>query len=205
VTDATTGELRFTEVEHKFVVDDQFDVDAFGAALDALHPSRTTSLRVLDTYYLLAGSRARRYVVRHRYDPELHHLTVKTLQADSEVRQEVNIDLGHHAGDQRAQIDAFLEQLGIEWSGSLQKELMVWYFPDVEVVHYRASTGSREIRCVEFEAIHKPTLREALQVLRRYEAATGFDEIQRSHQSLPQMLFPEVGKRLTNPRSGSRS
>lgn len=196
MTDATTGTLRFKEVEHKFVVDDQFDLAAFGATLDGLRPLRTASLRVLDTYYLLEGSRTRPYVVRHRFDRELHHLTVKTLEADTEVRHEVNIDLGHHAGNQRAQVDAFLEQLGIEWSGSLQKELRVWYFPDVEVVHYRASTDAREICCVEFEAIQKQTLQDALQAMRRYEAATGFDEGQRVDRSLPQMLFPEVDKRL---------
>ena len=121
VTDATSEQLRFKEIEHKFVVDDGFDLDRFGTLLEALNPTRTTSLRVRDTYYFLHGSGIRRFVIRHRFDEELHHLTVKTLEADTEVRQEVNIDLGHHAGDQRAQVDAFLEQLGVEWSGTLQK------------------------------------------------------------------------------------
>ena len=196
MTDALSEALRFKEIEHKFVVDDRFDLDGFAASLEALHPTRTTSIRVTDTYYLLSSSRTERFVIRHRYDEELHHLTLKTLEADTEVRHEVNIDLGHHAGDQRAQVDAFLEKLGIEWSGSLRKDLSVWYFPDAEIVHYRASTGARSVRCVEFEATRKPSIEEALATVRRYEQATGFDEANRSHRSLVQILFPEVDEHL---------
>ena len=192
MTDATSDELRFKEIEHKFVVDDQFDLDGFGKALDALGPTRTTSLRVLDNYYLIAGSRTGRFVIRHRYDSELHHLTLKTLEADTEVRQEINIDLGHHAGDQQAQVGAFLDRLGVEWTGALQKDLQVWYFPDAEVVHYRASTDSRSICCVEFEATRKHSVAGALEILHRYEHATGFDDAIRSQRSLLQILFPEV-------------
>ena len=86
VTDATSGQLRFKEIEHKFVVDDGFDLERFGAVLETLNPTRTTSLQVLDTYYLLRGSRTGRFVIRHRFDEELHHLTVKTLETDTEVR-----------------------------------------------------------------------------------------------------------------------
>ena len=193
MTDAISQELRFKEIEHKFVVDAHFDLDSFAKTLQALGPTRTTSLLVLDTYYLISGSRAGQFVIRHRYDSELHHLTLKTLEADTEVRHEINIDLGHHAGDQRAQVEAFLGRLGIEWTGALQKDLKVWYFPDVEVVHYRASTDSREIHCVEFEATRKRWLPEALETLRRYEHATGFSDATRSQRSLLQLLFPEVG------------
>lgn len=196
MTDVRSEELRFAEIEHKFVVDDRFDLGRFGASLETMHPTRTTSLQVLDTYYLLRGSLTGRFVIRHRFDEELHHLTVKTLEADTEVRREINIDLGHHAGDQRAQIDAFLEQVGVEWRGALQKDLMVWYFPDVEVVHYTATTDARSVRCVEFEATRKPSLTEALEILRRYEQATGFDETTRSRRSLLQIVFPEVAEHL---------
>lgn len=196
MTDVRSEELRFAEIEHKFVVDDRFDLDRFGASLEAMHPTRTTSLQVLDTYYLLRGSRTGRFVIRHRFDEELHHLTVKTLEADTEVRREINIDLGHHAGDQRAQVDAFLKQVGVEWRGALQKDLMVWYFPDVEVVHYTATTDARSVRCVEFEATRKPSLTEALEIVGRYEQATGFDETTRTRRSLLQIVFPEVAEYL---------
>ncbi len=190
-----TDELRFKEIEHKFVVDAEFDLEGFGKALQTLGPTRTTSLRVLDTYYLISGSRAGQFVIRHRYDSELHHLTVKSLEADPEVRHEINIDLGHHAGDQRTQVEAFLGRLGVEWTGTLHKDLKVWYFADVEVVYYLASTDSRSTHCVEFEATRKRSLTEALETLHRYEQATGFSDATRSQRSLLQILFPEVSVR----------
>ena len=188
--------LRFKEIEHKFVVDDQFDPDGFGATLEALHPTRTASIGVLDTYYLINGSQSGRFVIRHRFDAELHHLTLKALAADTEVRDEINIDLGHHAGDQHAQVEAFLHQIGIIWSGSLRKQLRVWYFPDIEVVHYHASTDTRAVQCVEFEATHKPSLAAALRTVHRYEQATGFDRATRSSRSLLEILFPEIDAHL---------
>src|SRR3954452_10875940 len=117
----TLEDLRFAEIEHKFIVDDASDVERFRHLVGALGPTRTMSVRVRDRYYLTAAGRARRFVIRHRFDAELQHLTVKTLEADTEVRVEVNLDLGHQAGDQEAQVDAFLGQLGVEWTGTLHK------------------------------------------------------------------------------------
>ena len=194
MTDTGQQNLRFKEIEHKFVVDDQFNLEGFGATLAALNPTRTAFIRVLDTYYLIDGSGG--FIIRHRYDKELHHLTLKALAADTEVRDEIDIDLGHHAGDQQAQVDAFLRQIGVIWSGSLRKELTVWYFPDIEVVHYHASTDTRAVQCVEFEATHKPSLAEALETVHRYEEAAGFDRATRSIRSLPEILFPEIDAHL---------
>lgn len=196
MTDDSQGKLRFQEIEHKFVVEERFDLSRFGDALETLSPTRTSALRVLDRYYLVRGSRSGRFVIRHRYDPELHHLTLKTFGTDTEIRQEVNIDLGHHVGDQHDRVEAFLGRLGIEWSGSLEKDLRVWYFPDAEVVHYHAATQLRSVRCVEFEATRKRSLAEALETVRRYELATGFDSADRCRRSLLQMLFPEVAEHL---------
>lgn len=192
MNEAKTEELRFKEIEHKFVVGEDFDLASFDAALQAMQPTRTTTVSVLDTYYLLSGNHPEPFAIRHRYDEELHHLTIKALGADTEVRQEVNIDLGHHAGNQRTQVEAFVALLGVRWSGSLRKDLNVWYFPDAEVVHYVASSDARTVRCVEFEAIVKPSLAEALQTVRHYERATGFDESERSNLSLLQLLFPDI-------------
>ena len=190
--------LRFTEIEHKFIVDDQFDLPRFRDALGRLHPTRTTSVRVEDRYYLTEGGRKGRFVIRHRYDDELHHLTLKTLAVDTEIRSEVNLDLGHHAGDQHEAVEAFLDHLGVQWSGTLHKDLEVWQFPDIEVVHYRASTTARSVRCVEFEATRKPSLAKALETVQRYERATGFADRGRSPLSLPQILFPEVAELLAS-------
>jgi hypothetical protein len=117
--------LRFTEIEHKFVVDGGFDLPRFREQLASLGPTRTSAVAVRDRYYLTEGGHARRVLFRHRFDAELHHLTVKRLEADPEVRLEVNLDLGHHQGSQDAQVDAFLGQLGVIWQGTLHKALEV--------------------------------------------------------------------------------
>ena len=192
----TADDLRFTEIEHKFLVDDLFDLAVFDQTLRAMGPEKTTSLQVRDCYYLTDGGQTGRFLFRHRFDPELHHLTLKAVEPDTEVRSEINLDLGHHAGDQQDAVDAFLERLGVQWRGTLHKDLDVWQFADIEIVHYRATTKTRAVRCVEFEATDKPSLRDALAVLHRYERETGFADRDRSHLSLPQMLFPELAEAL---------
>lgn len=187
-----TGPLQFKEIEHKFMVGDDFDLQGFREVLLALGPIRSNTIRVLDRYYLTAGGQSRQYLIRHRFDAELHHLTIKTIEADTEVRDEVNLDLGHHAGDQAAQVAAFMACLGVRWSGWLQKDLDVWYFADCEVVHYLASTDTRSIRCVEFEATRRDSVTVALAILERFERATGFEGRERSRRSLPQLLFPDL-------------
>ncbi len=195
----TVDDLRFTEIEHKFIVDEQFDLPGFRDALSRLQPTRTSSVHVQDRYYLTDGGRKKGYLIRHRYDAELHHLTLKALAADTEARSEINLDLGHHAGDQHDAVEAFLDHVGVQWSGTLHKKLEVWQFPDVEVVHYHASTHARSVRCVEFEATRKPSLPGALEIVRRYERATGFADLNRSRLSLLQILFPEISELLTAP------
>lgn len=197
----TTDELRFTEIEHKFLVDDRFDLAAFDHTLRRMGPDRTTSVQVRDQYYLTDTGQTEGFLIRHRFDPELHHLTLKAVETDPEARAEINLDLGHHAGDQQAAVDAFLDRLGVRWRGTLRKDLAVWQFHDIEVVHYEATSETRTIRCVEFEATHKPSLKDALAVVHRYEQATGFHERDRCLQSLPQMLFPEIAAALGGPLS----
>ena len=190
-------DLRYTEIEHKFVVGDDFDLADFRAAVERLHPTRTTALRVRDRYFLTEAGRRGRFILRHRYDAELHHLTLKSLARDTEVRSEINLDLGHHAGDQASAVDAFVERLGVTWSGVIVKDLTVWDFPDMEVAHYRASSGARAVECVEFEATRKQSLADALRTVERYERATGFGDATRSRRSLPQILFPEIRMKLS--------
>ena len=191
-----SDDLRFTEIEHKFVVGDDFDPTSLAEALEPLQPTRTNALQVRDRYFLTEAGRRGRFIIRHRYDPELHHLTLKSLAEDTQVRAEINLDLGHHAGDQAAAVDAFVDRLAVTWSGVIHKNLTVWYFPDVEVAHYHASTGTRSVQCVEFEATRKRSLAGALRAVRRYERLTGFRNAPRSHRSLPQILFPEIAAAL---------
>ena len=56
---ATSDELRFKEIEHKFVVDEQFDLARFRRQLAALGPARTSTVAVRDRYFLTEGGRAR--------------------------------------------------------------------------------------------------------------------------------------------------
>jgi len=118
-------DLRFSEIEHKFVVGDDFDLAGFRAAVERLDPTRTTALRVRDRYFLTEAGRRGRFILRHRYDSELHHLTLKSLARDTEVRSEVNLDLGHHAGDQAPAVDAFVERLGVTWRGVIVQDLFL--------------------------------------------------------------------------------
>ncbi len=182
--------LRFKEIEHKFVVGEDFDRDAFRAALEALNPVRHATLHVRDRYFITESGRARAFVLRHRFDRELHELTLKSVGADAEVRDEINLKL--QAGDQQAQVDAFVAAQGLLWQGSLWKDLEVWHFHDCEAVYYAATADDRTVRCVEFEATVKATQEEALAIVRRYEQATGFAEATRTPESLLALLWPEV-------------
>ena len=184
--------MRFKEIEHKFVVDAAFDLDAFSRALDVMGPSRHTALVVRDRYFLTDSGQARRFILRHRFDTEINQLTIKSIEGDPEVRDEISLNLGHHAGAQDAEVDAFVARQGVVWSGMLEKDLRVWYFPDCEVVHYTATTGSRRVHVVEFEATAKVTIPQSLAILERYERATGFDGATRSMDSLVNLLFPGV-------------
>jgi hypothetical protein len=189
-------DLRFIEIEHKYVVDESFDVQRFREVLSGLGPTTTSTIRVRDRYYLTEGGRARRFLIRHRYDAELHQLTIKALEDDTEARTEISLDLGQHAGSQDAAVAAFVDRLGMLWHGTLHKDLEVWYFPDCEVVYYVAATDERAVRCVEFEATRKESLADALEIVARFERATGFDGETRSRRSLPQMLFPGLQNAL---------
>jgi len=184
--------MRFKEIEHKFVVGEGFDLEGFARTIEDLGPTRRTALVVRDRYFLTDSGQARRFILRHRFDSELNQLTIKSVEGDPEVRDEISLNLGHHAGAQDAEVDAFIARQGVVWSGTLEKDLRVWYFPDCEVVHYLARTDSREVRVVEFEATAKVSIPQALAILERYERATGFDRSTRSMDSLVNLLFPGI-------------
>lgn len=182
--------LRFREIEHKFVVGEDFDLEGLRAALNALLPARHLTLRVRDRYFITESGRGRGFVLRHRVDRELHELTVKSVVADAEVRDEVNLRL--EVGDQQAQVDAFVAAQGLVWQGALWKDLELWQFADCEAAYYIANADGRIVRCVEFEATHKPTREGALAIVKRYEVAAGFDEAGRTRESLLALLWPEA-------------
>jgi CYTH domain-containing protein len=183
-------DLRFQEIEHKFLVGEDFDAPAFRAALEVLKPLRHATLHVRDRYFVTEAGRARGFVLRHRFDRELHELTLKSIVPDAEVRDEINLKL--QAGDQQAQVDAFVAAQGVLWQGALWKDLEVWHFHDCEAVFYVATADDRTVRCVEFEATVKPSREAALAIVSRYEHATGFAEATRTPESLLALLWPEA-------------
>lgn len=188
------GAHRFQEIEHKFVLGDDFDLADFRATVQTLAPIETTALAVRDVYYLLTHRPG--HIYRHRYDREIQHLTVKSLESDAQVRVEVNLDLGQHRGDQQQAVDAFLETLGVSWRGIVHKQIEVFYFADCEIVYFEAAAGSESVRCVEFEALDKISIERALGVLRRYEKLTGFDRETRTKKAVVELLFPSLADRF---------
>lgn len=191
------GTLRFKEIEHKFIVEQTFDLVGFRAALQAMNPMRHDVLRVRDRYFITPAGQQRGFILRHRHDRELHELTLKTVVGDAEVRDEVNLAL--RPDDQDAVVDAFVRAQGIVWSGTLWKDLEVWHFADCEVVHYVATAEVRDIHCVEFEATEKASLESALAVMARYEAATGFTDATRTPASLVDLMWPGVLDQFPRP------
>jgi len=209
-------ELKHLEIEHKFIVEAQFDLDGFKRAVRSLSPSHETDIEVRDVYYV--PSTRTPCVLRHRYDRELQHLTMKSLGTnDSEVRTEVNLDLGQHNGDQSAAVQAFLAPFDIIWSGGLRKHVTAFYLPHCEIVHYTATAASAidnekggvegsqrpVIRCIEFEAVDCTSIEEALAVIKKFEGNLGFDPAHRSKKSLFELLLApsmpdEVRRRFPN-------
>ena len=194
-----TDSLRFTEIEHKFVVDEHFDLARFRGRWRLSSPTGTERDRRPRS---LLPDRGRPRAPR----PVQASLRCRAASADGEgdsrrtprfARRSISTS-GTTRGNQDAQVDAFMDQLGVIWRGTLQKELEVWYFPDCEVVYYVASTATRSVRCVEFEATLKDSLDDALATVDRFERATGFESASRSRLSLPQLLFPDLNEALAH-------
>jgi hypothetical protein len=182
----------YREIEHKFIVGPDFDLGDFRRRASALLPTRTTELRVQDTYFVTALAPG--VVFRHRYDSERQELTVKSRgPGDTEVRREVNLRLDQALGSQLPAVTAFLSSLSILWQGSLTKDILVYYYPDCEVVYYAASGPARQLCCVEFEAVDSPDLDAARATLAAYEQRLGLGTASRVRESLfDLLLLPEM-------------
>lgn len=188
---------QFLEIEHKFIIPETWDFQAFERRLKELGYQNSSEVQVADTYYVTAACPG--YIYRHRYDKELQHLTVKSLMDDPEVRLEVNLDLGHHKGSQKVAVEAFLSPMGIMWSGTLTKQVKAYYFPDCEVVHYHAKFRDKSVTCVEIEAKEPPTILQGKQILQRYASALNLESIYRSNKTLFELLLEaHLPKELIN-------
>ncbi len=163
------------------MVDDRFDLKGFRQALKKQGARVSGKIDVMDTYFY--SKTFQTYVFRHRIDKEIQHLTMKGLGGGSDARLEVNLHLDQGKGDQRAVVTAFLNQLANFQSLQIKKVVEPFYFPDCEVVYYTARCGGKSLRCVEFEAIQKTTLKRARDVIRTYAETFGFDPMRREHRS----------------------
>ena len=177
----------FREIEHKFVVDSGFDRAAFFSRLNLLHPVRTNTIKVEDTYYVLKSHPG--FIYRHRFDSEIQQLTAKSLGRDPEVRTEINLDLICSPAGQGTAVSAFLETFGVTWKQTIQKDIAVAYFNDCEIVHYRASSGTHSIECVEFEAVGEMPVEKALKIITDYELKAGFNGFRREERTLFELLL----------------
>lgn len=181
--------MNFLEIEHKFVLPEDWCLQSFLELVTALVPKLSNEITVEDRYYVtkaLAG-----HVYRHRIDVEIQHLTVKSLEKDSAVRLEVNLDLGLHKGDQADAVEAFLRPLGISWKGVLHKQVKVFYFDDAEIVHYVATYKGRRISCVEIEAKKATDIDSALAIIDSYTERLNLDRSYRSDKSLFHLLLED--------------
>ena len=183
--------LALLEIEHKFIVGDDFQLDPFLARCESLEPLRRKQLDVRDCYYSLPGRRD--IILRHRFDAELQQFTLKSRGRDSEIRDEINLGLLREP-DQKTEIRAWTQLLGASEPHQIDKSIWVFEFPDCEVVYYEAryAAQGREIQCVEIEARGAATVKEALATLERYEQLLGFQAAARSHADLFSLLISDL-------------
>jgi hypothetical protein len=188
----------FLEIEHKFVVEPDFDVAAFRTIATQLAPRGSTELSVVDSYFV--SEREPGLVFRHRFDRERQELTCKSQKpSDTEVRREVNLQLDQAAGNQLAAVAAFLQPFAVSGPRSLTKDILVYYFADCEVVYYTAYTEHKRLHCLEFEALHCQSLAQARAILRRYERRFGVQKQRRVKQSLYDLLLGHQPPPPTRP------
>jgi adenylate cyclase class IV len=186
--------MKFTEIEHKFLLDSNFSETNFFSSIDRLSPTSEKKLDVRDCYYVLDD---KTYIYRHRFDREIQQLTVKSVSIDSEIRTEINIPIDQTAGDQSEAIGHFMESFGPIWSCTIQKSINVYYFDDCEIVYYRAVGGGRNVACIEIEARHPLTSADGLRVISKYELELGLDAKTREKRSLIELLhFDQMPKKI---------
>ncbi len=181
---------EFIEVEHKYLVDADFDKKTFAEKLLRLEPLRHEFFSPSDTYF--AHPREPGYVYRYRRDHDLQELTVKSRGADIEQRLEINLAMSLTEGDQTEAVRQFLATLDVQFCGTLRKEIELFEFVDAEVVHYTASFGDKVVQCVEFEALKATSLEQAIQTITRYETILGFLAVNRCKTSLFDLLLVKL-------------
>jgi hypothetical protein len=177
---------NFKEFEHKYLLDEHFNVHPVFEKLRALGNGKEKQLTVKDVYFrseLLPD-----FVFRHRKDQEIQQLTVKSYGGDTRERTEINLHLKNDRAQHDA-VEAFLGVLGSFQKYVITKEIRVIDFPDCECVFYKASSADKTVYCMEFEAVGTNDLGVALEIIAKYELIAGFESIPRCNISLFDILF----------------
>lgn len=185
----------FVEVEHKFILEPDFDLNQVGRRLEAAGwrqgpQTATTS----DTYFVVGNLPG--YIFRHRMGSVSRELTVKSRGGDTETRREVNLALRTDGDDQASTVLAFMDVLGVRWRGTLSKRTWTWRMSSCEVSYQVARCGHRELRVLELEAA-EPTTEGSLGVISTWEAVLGLAPAARCRESLfDLLLLPEMRAEL---------
>lgn len=190
---------KFSEIEHKYLVDEYFNFEKFAADVLKLGPHDHYEVDVLDHYFIINSSP--KYIYRHRVDKKMQVLTAKSnmfLQAkDNEVREEINILLSQQLGQQTSQVMAFLQTLGARWSGCIAKKVHVFNFRKCEVCFYSAHKTADDnapitkFYCIEFEAKDFDSVEDARRTLANFEKRLGFFETTREKSSIFELVFSD--------------
>jgi adenylate cyclase class IV len=180
-------DMKYLEIEHKYLVSADFDRAAFTEKLLARDPEKHYKTQVEDTYFLVRH--APQAIYRHRYDGMIQQLTVKSVASqDNEARLEVNLNLDLKENQSEA-VGAFLQPLGLLWSGALSKSVEVFYFEDVEIVYYQARHGARDVACIEIEARKARSLEDGQKTLKLWAERISLNPDERCRQTLVQLLI----------------
>lgn len=185
-------DLRYLEIEHKYIVDSQYDETAFFDQVRLLGPTRFFQVEVEDTYFVCESVPG--HVYRHRKDHLVEELTVKGIGQDAETRMEVNLDLFKKGSNQIDSVKAFLKPLGISWAGMISKKVWVFDFDDCEIVLYDACHKNKSVRCIEVESKNYASIDEAKKILEKYGRLLKLPLERRSKESLFHLLLePSIG------------
>lgn len=183
------SDTKFLEIERKYLLPQGLSPANYLKKMKDLNPSHQSIVSVQDTYFVAQASPG--VVYRHRVDEELQHLTVKSLEDNSEVRLEVNLDLGLHVGSQLDRVEAFLRPLKILWSGTIKKSVSAFYYDKVELVYYDAAFGNKKVSCIEIEAKNCSSIDAARNLISEYENLLQVDKGFISGRSLFHILLFE--------------
>ena len=183
---ANSGNQKFLEVEYKFILSDDVQFEQFRSRLSCMNPVRQTEVNTVDTYFLLQNNS--QFIYRHRFDQELQQLTVKSMSGDPSVRTEINLDLSRDE-NQSAAVVEFLRTFGIKAQSSLAKDLIVFYFQNVEIALYRAQAADRSILCLEIEAIDFADIESAKSDINKWCQLLGLAPDTREMRSLFEILL----------------